>query len=109
MDMYSAMNEQITDILRRSDNPASLYAAARIEELEAKRDVLAATFSDANELHSEARNELERLREACEFVEATLAPYRGDDACPNRAYTVSREAIKSLRAALRQRGATARA
>jgi len=40
------------------------------------------------------------LRDACEFVKATLAPYRGEDACPDRAYTVSREAIKALHAAL---------
>ena len=42
MNTYPAMNEQITDILRWSDNHASLYAAARIEELEAELDELTA-------------------------------------------------------------------
>lgn len=31
---YPEMNEQIKDILKLSENPASLYAAQRIEELE---------------------------------------------------------------------------
>jgi len=34
------MNEQIVDILRWSDNPASLYAADRIEELEAELEAM---------------------------------------------------------------------
>jgi len=34
------MNEQIVDVLRWTDNPASLYAAARSEELEAEREKL---------------------------------------------------------------------
>ena len=40
MKTYPAMNEQIVGILRMSDKPAVLYAAARIEELEAERDTL---------------------------------------------------------------------
>ena len=31
---YPEMNEKITDLLRFSDEPVQLYAAARIEELE---------------------------------------------------------------------------
>ena len=40
MKTYSEMNVQIVGILRQSDNPASLYAAERIVELEAERDAL---------------------------------------------------------------------
>jgi len=40
MSTYPKMNKQIVGILRWSDKPAILYAAARIEELEAERDAL---------------------------------------------------------------------
>jgi len=50
-----------------------------------------------------ALDEQDQLREACEFVRASLAPYRGEDACPNRAYTVSCEAVKAMRNALDER------
>ena len=40
MNTYPEMNENIVTILRWTDNPVSLYAAVRIEELEAKQERL---------------------------------------------------------------------
>ena len=40
MKTYPAMNERTVDILRGSGYLGGLYAAARIEELEAERDAL---------------------------------------------------------------------
>jgi len=68
MNTYPKMNEQIVGILRWTDNPAGLYAADRIEELEAERDALASVLEDANELHAEVRVEREKLRTACEAM-----------------------------------------
>ena len=44
---YPAMNENIAWLLRMTkDSPVSIYAAARIEELEAERDALRALLSE---------------------------------------------------------------
>ena len=37
---------------------------------------------------------------ACEAVEQSLSPYRGDGMSPEKAYTVSRSAIQQLRKAI---------
>ncbi len=64
---YPKMNAEIVNLLRfTDDNHVTMYAAARIEELEAERDALAAVLHDANELHSEVRDERDVLRKACE-------------------------------------------
>lgn len=80
MKTYPAMNAKIVDLLRLRDDPVSLYAAARIEELEKK---IAGLFADLQErdqaLHVEsealgcADDRAERLEQAleraCKFVE----------------------------------------
>jgi hypothetical protein len=70
---YPAMNAKIVDLLRLRDDPVSLYAAARIEELEKK---IAGLFADLQErdqaLHVEsealgyADDRSERMEQALE-------------------------------------------
>jgi len=84
MNTYPAMNEQIVDVLRWTDNPASLYAAARIEELEAERDALAGVLGDANELHGEVRAERDKLQKVCEALVKRVLRHMdsGERPCP---------------------------
>ena len=59
------------------------------------------TQADTTRNARKALATLQECVEASELIKATLFPYRGKDSCPNRAYTVSREAVKAIHSALK--------
>lgn len=78
MKTYPEMNVKIVDLLRMSENPRCLYAAARIEELEKKIAALMADLQERDQaLHVESEalgsaddraEELEQaLERACKY------------------------------------------
>lgn len=44
----------------------------------------------------------DQLLAACKLLESSLAPYRGEDASPERAYVCSRAAVKEIRDAIKE-------
>ena len=80
MKTYPEMNAKIVGLLKMKDDPVSIYAAARIEELEKKIAALMADLQERDQaLHVEsealgsADDQAERLEQAldraCKFVE----------------------------------------
>lgn len=107
MKTYPAMNAKIVDLLRLRDDPVSLYAAARIEELEKK---IAELTTDLYERDMAMQNESEALGSA----EIAAAKLEQENAALKEAITAAYkilmsdygiyEACRTLREAMERSG-----
>lgn len=57
------------------------------------------TLLEMTEDRTRLRAEVQRLREACQGLEDSLAPYRGEGSGPDATYLCSRAAVAAIRSA----------